>query len=78
MNGTGGQHKMYNRWSVKDKAALHALYQHASKEHIMKVIPNRSWRAICETAYYYGLHRSYAAKGEAIRRGLNKKYEQTK
>ena len=60
---------MYNCWSDKDKATLRALYPDASKEEILKAIPNRSWRAICETAYYYGLHRSYAVKGEAISEG---------
>jgi len=60
---------MYNRWSDKDKEALRGLYSDASKEEILNTIPNRGWQAICETAHHYGLHRSYAAKGKAIRAG---------
>jgi len=60
---------MYNRWSDKDKEALRRLYSDASKEEILNTIPNRGWQAICETAHHYGLHRSYTAKGKAIREG---------
>ena len=66
----------YNRWPLKDKATLQALYPDASKEEILKAIPNRSWHAICETAHYYGLHRSYAEKGKAIREGKKKKVKE--
>jgi hypothetical protein len=63
----------YNRWSNKDKEAIHRLYSYASKEEILEAIPNRGWRAICETACHYGLHRSYVAKGKAISKGLRKR-----
>ena len=59
----------YNRWSGAEKETLQRLYPNAPKEEILKAIPNRKWHAICETAHYHGLHRSYAAKGEAIRAG---------
>lgn len=45
------------------------MYYSAAKEEIMATIPNRSWKAICERAHAWGLHRSYKAKGDAIRRG---------
>ena len=63
---------MYNLWSDEDKATLQALYSDASKEEILKAIPNRDWHAICEAAHHYGLHRSYAVKGKAIREGKKK------
>lgn len=63
---------MYNRWSDDEKATLQALYSNASKEEIVKAIPNRKWQTICERAHSYGLHRSYAAKSNAIREGKKK------
>lgn len=63
----------YNRYSEEKREVLRALYSDASKEEIMSAIPNRSWKSICERAHALGLHRSYAAKGKAIREGKKKK-----
>jgi hypothetical protein len=63
----------YNRYSEEKREVLRALYSDASKEEIMSAIPNRSWQSICERAHALGLHRSYAAKGKAIRVGKKKK-----
>lgn len=63
----------YNRYSEEKREVLRALYSDASKEEIIKAIPNRSWKSICERAHALGLHRSYAAKGEAIKKGKKKK-----
>lgn len=60
---------VYNTWSDKDRIALQRMYYSAAKEEIMATIPNGSWKAICERAHAWGLHRSYKAKGDAIRRG---------
>lgn len=59
----------YNTWSKKDRETLRMSYPDASKEKLMAAIPSRTWKQICQLAHYYGLHRSFVAKGEAIRRG---------
>lgn len=63
----------YNRYSEEKKEVLRSLYPDASREDIIRAIPNRSWKSICERAHALGLHRSYAAKGKAIRNGKRKK-----
>ena len=67
----------YNRYSKEKKEVLRALYSEATKAEIMSAIPNRNWKSICERAHALGLHRSYAAKGNAIRAGKKKKKTKT-
>ena len=62
----------YNRYSEGKKEVLRALYPDATKEEIMSALPNRNWKSICEQAHALGLHRSFAAKGKAIRKGKKK------
>ena len=59
----------YNTWSDEEKGTLRILYEKATREEIMAAIPNRTWKTICEQAHALGLHRSFKAKGDAIRAG---------